>query len=281
MRVVGHVRALSVLGGMVALSCTGPASPTMDGSAAPAAAAVSPVAPGTGGGASRLNAPPVVDPRTTPPAQAGSPHPVIAGRPPLQVKINLCRSSDPDPGDSLRYDVVWGDGTETGPGRPGAGTSLEDGVTTGCEGENCCRHRRLFEQRGIYTVEAQVSDKHLEDQGRDVERLARTVVRYTVDTYSDRGPQGGGLPTDCGVFFSGGFTECLTGNRLSEDAGNDGSFESEWLMIPGTANGDDGNCPAGTNWVADVGLYATQEPAFHAFLTSHGFGDFDNFCFIL
>jgi hypothetical protein len=135
------------------------------------------------------NTPPTLAMRTEPAFTPGSPHPVIRGQAPLFNSLNLCSSSDPDTTtpapdghvDSLRYDVRWGDGTTTGPGAPGAGTTLEDGGgKTGCDGKDCCRHRHEFEKNGEFVIEASVSDKHLEDQGRNVAAQARATGRIRV-----------------------------------------------------------------------------------------------------
>ena len=97
----------------------------------------------------------------------------------------MCRSTDADPADSLRFDVKWGDGVETGPDDAGAGTDMADGgPPTGCEGRDCCRHRHLFTDSGSFTVEASVTDKHLEDQGGAIGALARTTRRFTVNGVS-------------------------------------------------------------------------------------------------
>ena len=127
------------------------------------------------------NSPPEVVMRTTPRAVNG----VVSGFLPLDVKINLCKSSDPDEGDSLKSNVDWGDGVQTGQGHPGAGTDpQEGGPATGCGGTGCCRHRHRFDREGSFTVAASVSDKHIHDQSGDVAGLARTTVRFTVNAGS-------------------------------------------------------------------------------------------------
>lgn len=155
------------------------------------------------------NAPALVV-RTSPRARDGFPHPVIAGPPPLDVKINMCPSRDPDPEDSLRFDVSWGDGTETGPDDPGAGTAIEDGGPfTGCNGRDCCRHRHRFDTPGRYVAEASVSDKHLEDQAVEVRETARSIQKLTIivgrDDGDDRPPPPPPPPCDggpCTVFVT-------------------------------------------------------------------------------
>ncbi|MGE3373848.1 MAG: hypothetical protein AB7O37_09955 [Vicinamibacteria bacterium] len=132
-----------------------------------------------GGGSvgSKANTPPTVAARVTPAPVDGT----VFGLIPLDVAVNLCQSSDPDPADSIRFDVVWGDGAVTGPGAPGAGTTVgEGGGPTGCDGRDCCRHRHRFENEGTYQVEARVSDKHLEDQSGGVSAKAITPYRFVV-----------------------------------------------------------------------------------------------------
>ncbi len=143
---------------VVVAACNG-GSPSGPSSAVPQ----NPAAADSGAGTLRNtsstdNNPPAVVLRTTPHLVNG----VVAGFLPLDVHVNLCRSSDPDQGDSLRYDVDWGDGVETGPDDPGAGTDPENGgPSTGCGGPDCCRHRHRFDRNGAFTVTARVSDKPL------------------------------------------------------------------------------------------------------------------------
>ncbi len=127
---------------------------------------------GGDGPVSSTNNAPVLVYKTTPRHVSNE----IFGKAPLQVKINVCNSSDPDEGDSLRSDVEWGDGVETGPHGPGAGTDPQDGNTTGCGGPDCCRHRHEYRDPGRYTIKIKLTDKHLEDQGQDVESLALTTA---------------------------------------------------------------------------------------------------------
>ncbi len=149
--------------------------------------------PDGGGGTvgAKANNPPAAVARVTP-APAGG---VVSGALPLDVRINLCQSSDPDPADSIRFDVTWGDGVETGPGRPGAGTAVEDGERTGCEGRDCCRHRHRYENAGTFQVEARVSDKHLEDQSGSVAAQAISRYRFVVTTGTVPAAGGAGCTT--------------------------------------------------------------------------------------
>ncbi len=85
--------------------------------------------------------------------------------------------------------------------------------------------------------------------------------------------------TFCGVFFGGGYTICLTGIFITQDAGNDGSFEESWYIIADNVAGDGGLCPAGTTYSgSEVGNYTLSEANFYNFLVTKGFKDTDDFC---
>lgn len=61
------------------------------------------------------------------------------------LRVNMCPSSDPDVGDTLVFRVDWGDGMQTrGP----------------------CRQEHAYPMADVYTLVAEVSDGHLEDQAR-------------------------------------------------------------------------------------------------------------------
>ena len=164
--------------GLAGYACGGgsPAGPTStDAGAARVQGGDGPVSsepPGQEPPGQETNNAPVLVYKTTPRHVSNE----IFGKAPLQVKINVCNSSDPDEGDSLRSDVEWGDGVETGPHGPGAGTDPQDGNTTGCGGPDCCRHRHEYRDPGRYTIKIKLTDKHLEDQGQDVESLALTTA---------------------------------------------------------------------------------------------------------
>lgn len=168
-------RLLAIVGiiaiGLGAYACGGgsPAGPT------PSDAIPAKVQDGDGVAGASNNAPVLVY-KTTPRHVSNE----IFGKAPLQVKINTCNSSDPDPGDSIRTDVDWGDGVETGPHGPGAGTDPEDGNgPTGCGGPDCCRHRHEYKDVGRYTITIKLTDKHLEDQSGDVSASALTTATLT------------------------------------------------------------------------------------------------------
>jgi hypothetical protein len=90
----------------------------------------------------------------------------------------------------------------------------------------------------------------------------------------------GELPEYCGVFFGGGYTICVKGNYVRQDAGNDGTFEYSWYLVPGVVAGYDGNCPPSTIYQSEINDYVLVEPAFHAWLISLGFGPYNDFCLI-
>ena len=133
------MRRFTVLAVALAVAaCSGgsPSGPSTMGSEKPATTG-SAVGANSNVSSMNDNSPPTIVVKTTPKAIGG----VLAGPLPMDARINLCNSSDPDPGDSLRFEVDWGDGTHTGNHHPGAGTDPQDGVLTGCGGPSCCRHR--------------------------------------------------------------------------------------------------------------------------------------------
>ncbi len=84
---------------------------------------------------------------------------------------------------------------------------------------------------------------------------------------------------DCIVTFGGSFTECLGGGIISQDNGNDGTFEGRWYVISSSISGGSGACPAGTSYSGEIGDY-TGTPDFYAFMLSHGYKATDDFCAI-
>lgn len=117
---------------------------------------------------SSANNPPVLVLRTTPPADPSTqPFPTISGAAPLTVRFNLCRSEDPDPGDSLNWQFNFGDE------RP-----LSPDLTSGWDFARVCRVEHTYRQ-GQYAATVSVTDKHLEDQGH-VSMQARVVQRLTI-----------------------------------------------------------------------------------------------------
>ena len=119
------------------------------------------------------NQPPKLVVRTRPEADYTTDPPTITVvSKPARVFFGLCQSEDPDQGDSLNWQFNFGDG-----GRPawnGDGTFNPDH-------EHECRAEHEYEYRdGTYTAWVSVTDKHLEDQGREVRTLARVSRKFTV-----------------------------------------------------------------------------------------------------
>jgi hypothetical protein len=123
------------------------------------------------------NATPNLVLRTQPPATPGNPYSLITGKAPLEVKFNLCKSDDPDQpgdsgedGDSLNWQFHFGDdGSE--PFNP-------DG-SFNANFARVCRTSHTYAE-GSYIATVSVTDKHLEDQGRDVSGLARVVEQVAI-----------------------------------------------------------------------------------------------------
>jgi PKD domain-containing protein len=118
------------------------------------------------------NLPPNFVLRTTPPADASTiPFPTISGEAPLAVRFNLCRSDDPDPEDSLNYQFSFGDS-----GRP----AFNPDGTFAPDFDHFCRTEHLYGTPGTYTATVSVTDKHLEDQSRQVVAFARRTQSLTI-----------------------------------------------------------------------------------------------------
>ena len=155
------------------------------------------VAVPTAGGVSAQNDPPTMVLRTTPPVdpERGA----VSGPSPLTVLFNVCRSSDPDPGDTLNYQFHFGDS-----GRP----AFNPDGSFNADFDHFCRAEHTYRSPGTYTATVSVTDKHLEDQGRDVSALARRTetVRIVVSR-----PARGTLT----VAKAGTGTGTVTGNGIS------------------------------------------------------------------
>jgi PKD domain len=119
------------------MACGG-GTPTAPPSPAPPSASPAPVP---------TAAPPSPAPGNQPPAgtflvNPDPPH----GETPLQVRVNMCRSSDPDPADELRFSVDFGDGVSASGGCSLEHTYLSVGdfraracVSDGQEGHTQCQ----------------------------------------------------------------------------------------------------------------------------------------------
>jgi len=132
------------------------------------------------------NLPPNPVLRTTPPADPStSPFPTISGDAPLAVRFNLCRSDDPDEGDSLNYQFYFGDS-----GRP----PFNPDGTFAPDFAHFCRTEHVYETPGTYTATVSVTDKHLDDQSQQVVSFARRTQSLTIVVAPPRLPQPGGTP---------------------------------------------------------------------------------------
>lgn len=147
------------------------ATPTASDEAKPAEVATPEHAPGT------VNALPNLVIKTTPRAIPGDPWPEITGPAPLTVRFNLCESTDPDQDaedpaerDSLNWQFHFGDSGEE--------AFREDG-TFRADFEHFCRTEHTYAE-GTHTATLSVTDKHLEDQSREVTALARATQRITI-----------------------------------------------------------------------------------------------------
>ncbi|HEY7409093.1 MAG TPA: hypothetical protein VII13_00010 [Vicinamibacteria bacterium] len=184
-----------VLAGLVVLSCSGDHSPVAENpAAAPQGAApagwtvtngntlTETFADGTKRAThlaaapatlvrSATNGSPVMVLKTTP-AFVDTTPPSITGEAPLTVKFNLCQSSDPDQneanpeqGDTLNWQFHFGDS-----GNP----AFDEDGTFKPDFDHFCRVEHTY-AKGEYTATVAVTDKHLEDQAKDVVALARVT----------------------------------------------------------------------------------------------------------
>jgi hypothetical protein len=180
----GVVRGLPLaLVAFATLSCGGesPSEPTP-----PRAGSAATVEFGGGAALGASNALPVLRLKTWPEAVAGHPYPVVTGVAPLTVRFNLCESTDPDlaneenpEGDSLNWQFHFGDD-----GTP----AFNDDGTFNPDFGHFCRTEHTYTEGGSYVATASVTDKHLEDQSRDVSATARVTESVTVLVDRQRDP---------------------------------------------------------------------------------------------
>jgi len=165
------------------------------------------------GSAKAQNAPPSLVVRTTPAADYSTNPPTITvtSGAPITVFFGLCQSDDADTGDSLNWQYNFGDS-----GRPAFNA---DG-TFNADTEHTCRAEHEYRE-GTYTAWVSVTDKHLEDQGRDVRALARRSQAFTVKAVLKR--------VTCGVSVNTGFEGPVVG------------APAEALGIPGVSFDGGGN----------------------------------------
>ena len=81
----------------------------------------------------------------------------------------------------------------------------------------------------------------------------------------------------CTVVFGGTIGECLSGNILSTDIGNDGSVDDRYYLITDATSGNGGVCPIGVPFVNDIGYYSFEPPLVN-WLYSLGFKATDDVC---
>jgi hypothetical protein len=129
---------------------------------------------------SLANGRPVMLLKTTPRADGSTSPPTVSGPAPLTVRFNLCQSSDPDQdlenperGDTINWQFHFGDS-----GNP----AFDEDGTFKPDFDHFCRVEHTY-QRGQYTATVSVTDKHLEDQGKDVAALARVTQQVAVDAF--------------------------------------------------------------------------------------------------
>jgi len=88
----------------------------------------------------------------------------------------LCRSDDPDQGDSLNWQYNFGDS--------GRNPFNADG-SFNPDADHVCRVEHTYAE-GTYTAWVSVTDKHLEDQSKGVAGLARRSQAFTVRAEFER-----------------------------------------------------------------------------------------------
>jgi hypothetical protein len=173
-------RPALALAALVMLSCGGgaPSDPSPVSAGAPSA-----VDFGGDAGVSASNASPFLKLKTRPRAVSDDPYPVVTGVAPLTVSFNLCESGDADlateenpDGDSLNWQFHFGDDDTP---------AVDEDGTFNPHFEHFCRTEHTYAERGSYVATVSVTDKHLEDQAREVSATARVTERVTVVVVTD------------------------------------------------------------------------------------------------
>lgn len=107
--------------------------------------------------------------------------------------------------------------------------------------------------------------------------------QYTIGLTAPRQTAAGTVV--CGVFFGGGYTECVDvqARILRQDSGNDGSFETAFHISTDTTVGNNGACAQynGAVYNGEIVDYQFSEPNFYAFMLGLGFHPHNDFCLIL
>jgi len=186
-----------------------------------------PAASGEPGDPRASNAAPRLELRTSPAANYALNPPLIEGPAPLTVVFNLCRSDDPDfvflpdgtqdpRGDTLNWQFHFGDS--------GAPAFKSDG-SFNPDAEHQCRVDHTYGE-GDYVATVSVTDKHLEDQGRDVVGLARATTQVAIRVREYREEPAGvaacGTGAPCKVFV----TSATYNGNLGGLAGADAKCQS-------------------------------------------------------
>jgi hypothetical protein len=172
------ITALVAVGAALHVACSG--------AAPPAPSQVSPVSADVG--AAKLtsqNAPPELVWKTQPPADGSTVPPTVTGQAPFTVRFNLCRSDDPDMtlpsgspnpnGDSLNWQFNFGD----------SAPAFNSDGTFNPDFDHFCRVEHTYAE-GTFTATLSVTDKHLDDQARDVTAMARQNQLLRIVATSDK-----------------------------------------------------------------------------------------------
>jgi len=173
----------------------------------------------------------VLTPLSSPSLVTGS---NVEGLAPLKVRFGLCRSGDPDPGDSLSFKWYWGDPYDPPylPGKPN-----QEGETPG----GPCYAEHTYPV-GKYTATVTVSDRHLEDQGGNVGSQALRTQTVNINAYpappncvaptSTQIPDNSNNPFDSAPYFSGAdltysfqYLNCATSRKVVAMGNNPGSID--------------------------------------------------------
>jgi hypothetical protein len=152
-------------------SARDPLAPTQSAILTPATESTLVVGPS--GGVRASNVPPRLVLRTTPALDTSTSPPTLRGTAPFTVQLNLCGSSDADAGDSLNWQFHFGDS--------GAPPFDASGVFKP-DFDHQCRAEHTYRE-GNFTATLSVTDKHLEDQSRDVGALARTTQQIQIVSF--------------------------------------------------------------------------------------------------
>jgi len=208
------------------------------------------------------NEPPRLNWRTNPAANmATQPFPTVSGKAPLTVTFNLCNADDPDSADSLNWQFHFGDS----PFPP-----FNSNGTFNPDMDHTCRVEHTY-KAGTYTATLSVTDKHLEDQSRDVRSTARTTVVLRIQANeadaapaptAQAGPACGG--GNCVVFLTSTVYFGNMGGAPSGIAGGDAqcNLRAAAVGLPGTFKAwlsDGGSVSPSTSFTQSSGPYVRTD----------------------